>query len=157
MASFLVYWKTFWEDDPDTDHRFREPDWRSDRVSFMRAAATGSELWVVAHGGEAARGEWRLLERFGVPPQKPQSIVTRHGHWRIVGDPSDVEVFETAGQPDFARILRQLEFRTHNPIKATGRRIGQAIQTPRPLSVADLAIMRAAASKLAPRRRRRAL
>jgi hypothetical protein len=57
--------------------------------------------------------------------------------YRFVGDSDSHEVFDPRAASDFTPILISLGFVSDRPIRLSGRRIGQAIQTPRELAEHD--------------------
>jgi hypothetical protein len=138
VADYLVYWKIFWNEHPDGF--ISEPDflWHTNH-QFWNKVVSGDILWAVATGGEDAPTEWRLVKRLVVQEKYVKPDSERTNGFR--GDPTQSEAFVIQGQQDLTPLLHQLKFVGGRRITATGREIGNALQSGRPLTDADSALL----------------
>ncbi len=129
MADYLVYWKTFWDDNPNGDHT---PDFDyGTKQPFWNNVGKGDSLWCVTRGGGNAPNEWRLVQRLVV---QDKYLAADH-EWpnRFRGDPLLSESYQVSSQTDLAPLLQGVEL--DGPvINAHGAAIGNAIQTARELT-----------------------
>ena len=132
---YMVYWKTFW-DDIDSPLQVK-CDWYTNKRDFFEGLRRGDSLWVVTSGEESHGYEWRLLQRLFVDTLDPVPSDSHYGRFRIIGNPLLSQLFDPDNQADFTPILKHLEFSTGKSIEFTGRKIGQALQSPRALSPID--------------------
>ena len=135
MTHWLVYWKTYWDDvdDPST----LDPEWNSSYDQLYEHATLGDTIWVVVASRQSNESTWRLLERFNfaskeVTPDSPLGF-----RYRFNGDHSTHILYDPTQPADITGVLTTLRFETDNPIRLTGRRIAQALQSPRKLNHLD--------------------
>lgn len=135
VKEYLVYWKYYWNDEPDAPGQFR---WACANERFYDAIDAGDVLWVVIAGGPDHPGEWRLLERT-VVSQKSIDIKGDEGYGRYTfeGDAATSERFRPDGLPDFTPVLQSLQFFSGKRIELEGPLIGRALQSPRRLAAGD--------------------
>jgi hypothetical protein len=134
MADWLVYWKTYWEKLADPSEV--TANWNSSYDPLYQKAGPGDVIWVVVSGGPGNENEWRLLECFTVRTKKTNDTAAEH-RYRFVGDGDSHEVFDPSPPSDLTPILTSLDFASDRPIRYSGRKIGQALQTPRKLAAHD--------------------
>ena len=92
-------------------------------------------MWVVVSGGVQFPDEWRLLQHIVVQEKfYNQNVDRKYG---IIGDAAKSQRFEVSAQSDFTSLLQQLEFVSGRKLTVSGRAIGNALQTIRPLSEPD--------------------
>jgi hypothetical protein len=150
MKEYLVYWKYYWSDEPDEPGYF---GWACANERLYDAVEPGDVFWVVVTGGPKHLGEWRLLERIVVKSKRdaPDEDVG-YGRFIFEGDAKQTERFRPAALPDFAPVLRSLEFHSGKAIELDGSLIGRAIQSPRRLAPADSKRIRQYLAAAKPRR-----
>lgn len=134
MSNYLLYWKYFWGDIADDPTALNEL-WHTAQEGFWYKVQPNDSLWVVVSGGERFPDEWRLLQRIFVQEKFYNQNVDRK--CGIIGDAAKSQRFEVSTQPDFTPLLRELEFVSGRKLIVSGRAIGNALQTIRPLSEAD--------------------
>lgn len=134
MSNYLLYWKYFWSDIAFEPTAFNER-WHTARESFWYKVQQGDSLWVVVSGGEQFSDEWRLLQRIVVQEKfYNQNVKRKYG---ITGDAAISQRFEVSTQSDLTPLLQRLVFVSGRKLTVSGRAIGNALQTIRPLSEAD--------------------
>jgi len=135
MAHYLVYWKTYWQDVSSQSEI--TCDWFTSKRDFFDELRRGDSLWAAIPGDAEHPEEWRLLHRLIVDHLDPVPSDSEYGACRIVGNPDLSQLFDPSTQGDFTPLLAKLEFATGKSIEFKGRKIGQAIQSPRLLSATD--------------------
>lgn len=134
MSNYLLYWKYFWGDIADEPTALNEL-WHTAQESFWYKVEQGDSLWVVVSGGGQFSDEWRLLQRIVVQEKfYNQNVDRKYG---IIGDAAKSQRFEVSTQSDLTPLLQELEFVSGKKLIVSGRAIGNALQTIRPLSEAD--------------------
>lgn len=134
MSNYLLYWKYFWDDVADNPTAINEL-WHTKQKSFWNKVEPSDSLWVVVSGGEQSPEEWRLLQRIVV--KEKFANLTYDRPYGIVGDATKSQRFELSTQGDLTPLLQQLEFVSGKQLTVSGRAIGNALQSIRPLSEAD--------------------
>lgn len=134
MSNFLLYWKYFWDDFAENSDSLNEL-WYTAQKSFWEKVEPDDNLWVVIFGDSQSPNEWRLLQRIVV--QKKFTDFKYDRPYRLIGDSAKGQHFNISSQDDLTPLLHSLNFVSGKKITATGRAIGNAIQTIRPLSEAD--------------------
>lgn len=134
MSNYLLYWKYFWDDIAEDPTALNEL-WHTKQDSFWYKVEPNDSLWVVVSGGERFSDEWRLLQRIVV--QEKFTNFTYDRPYAIIGDAAKSQRFEVSTQTDFTPLLQQLEFVSGKKLIVSGRAIGNALQTIRPLSESD--------------------
>lgn len=134
MSNYLLYWKYFWGDIAENPDALNEL-WHTKQESFWYKVKPDDNLWVVVSGGERFPDEWRLLQRIVV--QEKFTNFTYERPYGIIGDAARSQRFEVSTQSDFTPLLQELEFVSGKKLTVSGRAIGNALQTIRPLSEAD--------------------
>lgn len=134
MADYLVYWKTFWEDNGNL--HLVSADWNTSDTSFFNGIERDDTLWVVVRAAPKS-SEWRLLNRIVVSARDLAPGDSKWGSHHVIGKPAASKVFNVYSQPNFEHVLRELEFSTGKRISGTGACVGQFIQAPRRLSERD--------------------
>jgi hypothetical protein len=136
MADCLAYWKTYWEYGPSNakEHSLTT-GWGSMQMAFLDRISEGDTLWVVGRSQDDT--DWRLLQRLHVA----RTYTNGEGSQRVVADPSRSAFFVPEIEVGFEERLRQLRFASNRPITGSGKLIGRNIQTIRPLSKADVALL----------------
>ncbi len=148
MADCLVYYKDYWIDGDFTDN------WYTRQEHWYRQAETGDCLWVVVSAGPQDPGEWRLLQKLvikevGYIEELDYRTPSEWGRpYHAACDLDQSQFYDIEAQPDFAPILKQLNFASNKPIKASGALIGRTIQSNRPLSDNDIETLEDYARKL---------
>ena len=141
MQSYLFYWKEYWNENRRVPRK--KPDWRSRRLYAVEALAMcGGDVWVVISGGKKDPDGWRLLEHLSIRVQSAKEVKKSEGQLRVVADRKSYRSFQPARQSDAAAMLRKLSFKSGKRIKASGKRIGMTLQSPRQLALRDEAILR---------------
>jgi hypothetical protein len=133
MADYLVYWQVFWRENP-TGVYIPDFDFGTNQ-DFWGNVAIGDSVWCVTFGGDQAPDEWRLIQRIVVQ----EKYIDADSDWsnRFRGDPAQSEAYQVTNQADLTPLLHQLEFKSGRRITVSGREIGNAIQSARPLTEAD--------------------
>ena len=134
MSNYLLYWKYFWGDIADDPNALNEL-WHTKQDSFWYKVEPNDNLWVVISGGEHFPDEWRLLQRIVV--QEKFTNFSYERPYGIIGDAATSQRFEVSTQTDLTPLLQELEFVSGRKLTVSGRAIGNALQTIRPLSDAD--------------------
>lgn len=142
MTHFLVYWRSFWEDGSPLQ---QNPSWTFRNEHIGNAIVPGDRFWFVAHASPKRTSEWRLVAEFTARAIS-RIGARKYGHILVDGDRE--RDFLIAGQSDFEKVLRQLEFASGSRITLRGSRIGQAIQTVRTLSARDGSLLETYAKSL---------
>jgi hypothetical protein len=137
-----VYWKDFWVEFEEYGHDALDLLWHTSNQRFFDQVQPGDNLWIVVFW---APDEWRLIQRLHIRRLRIESGYERPYH--AIGDDRS-QTFRLDRQPDFAPILRKLEFVSGKRIKAMGRLIGRSLQTSRPLSEGDIHLLRNYTKKL---------
>lgn len=134
MSNYLLYWKYFWDDVADEPTALNEL-WHTKQEGFWYKVEPNDDLWVVVSGGEHFPNEWRLLQRIVV--QEKFTNFSYDRPYGIVGDAIKSQRFEVSAQTDLTPLLQQLGFVSGKKLTVSGRAIGNALQTIRPLSDSD--------------------
>ncbi|CAG1770147.1 hypothetical protein BAC2_00847 [uncultured bacterium] len=137
MTDYLAYWKNY-KDDADSPADVSR-NWRTKLKWFYTCVETNDHLWVVISGGHDDPSEWQLLQQICVKTREIEK--SRYGKYHIIGDKKRSQVFDPKVQPDFALVLKKLDFASGKKIALEGKRIGQAIQTIRRLSDSDCVLL----------------
>jgi hypothetical protein len=145
MTDYLMYWKYFWQDMQEHPDSFNDK-WHTRNESFFNQVERGNSLWVVVSGGLRYPEEWRLLQRIVVAEKFVNYDYERP--YGILGDPGKGQKFDIEAQTDLTPLLHKLEFVSGRRITAKGRGIGNALQTIRPLSESDTALLKQYANTL---------
>ena len=156
MADCLVYWQRYWRDVDDLSEdseEYREKanaHWATRNEKFRRQAKSRDSLWVVVWAGKKYPNEWRLLQRIYLRerPKLDRSLPSDYGEYHVDGDPRKSQLFRREGQIDFTPMPHKLTFRTGKKIAVKGRRIGNCIETIRPLSDSDVVLLQKYERKL---------
>jgi hypothetical protein len=145
MSDILAYLQHFWKDVQTEDQITNAWGTRGPRLHSQ--VQPGDSMSVVTTGGPGAREEWRLLQKVVVErlSREPSSSHL----YRIAGREGQFAVYVLTRQPDLTPLLNRLTFCSGRRIAATGQRIGQFLQSPRPLSDADAPLLRNHADALA--------
>jgi hypothetical protein len=156
MTDCLVYWQRykraingFGEDDEE----YREiatAHWATSSEKFLRQVKPRDSLWVVVWAEGKHTNGWRLLQRIYLRerPKLNRLIQSDDGEYHVDGDLRKSQLFRLYGQSDFTPILRKMTFRSGKRITAKGRRIGNSIQSIRPLSDFDVVLLQNYVRKL---------
>jgi hypothetical protein len=145
MRDCLAYWETFWDRQYGPTNAKAHTcriGYGSGQDHFLDRIAEEDNLWVVARSQDDT--EWRLVQRLHVA----RTYTDKEGVQRVVADPSRSDFFDPETQADFEQTLKKLQFASNQPISATGKLIGRHIQTIRPLSDADQALLAVFALRL---------
>lgn len=134
MASYLIYWQQFWAVEDENEDDFND-QWHTNQGSFYSNVRKGDYLWILVTNGPPNPTEWRLLQRIVVDRKRENPGAGRR--YGFYGDKARSLKFDIRTQPDLTPTLHGLRFRSGKRIVASGRRIGNAIQTIRPLTLFD--------------------
>lgn len=133
MADYLLYWKTFWTEST-FESASENHDWHTTKASFWDEVVIGDTFWIVIVGGPGFEDEWRLLQKMTVSAKWRNDNLNRP---YVFSSQSDRLSTFSLDQSDFSQVLRSFKFTSGKSISATGRRIGNALQSPRRLNSED--------------------
>lgn len=134
MANYLLYWKFFWNDIAQDPNDLND-QWHTEQEGFWYKAKEGDNLWVVVSGGYNFPDEWRLLQKIVV--QEKFFNPTDGRRYEIKGNTALSQRFEVSAQSDLIDLLQSLEFESGKKLYVSGRAIGNALQSIRPLTEND--------------------
>jgi hypothetical protein len=146
MSDCLVYWKEHWHD-PEQDV---DDNWYTEQSSILKQVGIGDRLWVVISGGPSYPKEWRLFQKIEIRKVQDKKKLHKPGFrpYHVIGIPDMSPKYDIESQPDFARLLRKLEFLSGRRLKFKGRRIGLSLQKIRPVSARDAKLLERYSKKL---------
>ena len=145
MSDIITYLQHFWKDrrsEANVQH-----EWGTQGPQLHAQIRPGDIIWVVTTGGPDTLDKWRLFQKIVMDRLFVDPICSYL--YRIAGKEDQCAVYRLEGQPDLAPLLQRLLFSSGRRITAMGRRIGQALQTTRPLIEADSELFRQHADSLA--------
>lgn len=99
----------------------------------------GENLWIVVFDVDPPPGDWLLIERISVMEKTHKPEFTRP--YQIAGDPKKSICFDIRKQSDLTDVLHKLNFVTGKKISASGAKIAQSLQSFRPLTGGDSALL----------------
>jgi putative restriction endonuclease len=137
MTDFMSYYKGYWKDLEESGRTAVGESWHTQSQSIFDKVHSGDDLWVIVQQGEA---QWKLLQRIHISKlaiEEETNPNLPYGKFHMIGDPAKAVHFDLAGQPDFARILKRLQFANGQGIRHIGRLIGRDFQSLRELSKED--------------------
>jgi hypothetical protein len=142
MADCLIYWKAcsaelneFTSDNPGPWNLH----YHSKSRHLFDQIERGENLWIVVFDVDPPPGDWLLIERLSVTEKKHKPEFARP--YQIVGDPKKSLVFDIRKQSDITDVLHKLNFVTGKKMLASGVKISQSLQTYRPLTSGDSALL----------------
>jgi hypothetical protein len=147
MSDILAYLQHYWKDVRSPAKVRHEWGSRGDRLR-AQVPEKGDIIWVVITGGPDAPNEWRLLQKIVVDYHFKDP--TDSYQFRVAAQEDQCAIYIPEEQPNLELLLQSLSFSSGRRITATGRRIGQMLQTARPLSAADSERLRQYADSLVP-------
>ncbi|SRR6266540_3276469 len=142
MADCLIYWKDcsaelneFTSDNPGpwSFHYHSKSRHLFDQIE------RGENLWIVVFDTAPPPGDWLLIEKISVMEKKHKPEFARP--YQIVGDPKKSLFFDIRKQSDLTPVLHKLNFFTGKKILASGAKIAQSLQSIRPLTSGDSALL----------------
>ena len=135
MADCLLYWKFFWKDFRRNPLSLNH-DWYTKSIYFFDQVSPGDSLWVVVRAGLGPPNntEWRLLQRIVI---YKLTIEQCERPYHAIGDIRRSQHFDIRTQSDLTPLLHKLEFVSGKKILGKGGKIGQSLQSIRPLSKKD--------------------
>lgn len=134
MSNYLLYWKHFWDDIAKDSNDYND-EWHTEQEGFWYKAKKGDNLRVVVSGGLNFPDEWRLLQKIVV--QEKFFNPTDGRRYEIKGNTLLSQRFEVSAQSDLTDLLQSLEFESSKKLYVSGRAIGNALQSIRPLTEKD--------------------
>lgn len=142
MADCLIYWKDcsaelkeFTSDKPGP-WNFH---YHSKSRRLFDQVERGENLWIVVFDTAPPPGDWLLIERISVMEKKHKPEFARP--YQLVGDPNKSLVFDIRKQGDLTPELHKLNFVTGKKILASSAKIAQSLQSIRPLTSGDSALL----------------
>ncbi len=149
MADCMIYWKDcsaelneFTSDSPGP-WNFH---YHSKSRHLFDQIERGENLWIVVFDVAPPPGDWLLIERISVMEKKHKPEFARP--YQIVGDPKKSLCFDIRKQSDLTAVLHKLNFVTGKKILASGAKIAQSLQSIRPLTSGDRALLQRSSKDL---------
>jgi len=149
MADFLVYYHSFWTPGEVLHRHLPLLTYHSNSKALYNGVNPGNSLWLVVLSS-AKSDEWCLRSKFVVTEKRDRPHLSKWGRFEFIGDDKRSKTFSIDAQDDFTSVLKSLKFKTNNPITFAGRKIGNALQSPRELSDSDVARLIAYSNKFEP-------
>jgi len=146
MSHFLAYLQHYWE---DLKHPAEvERGWGTETDYVHRMVSRDDIIWVVIRGGPGHDQEWRLLQKVVVYQNWYDKGRKDNFRYRVAEDEALSTVYDPEDQGDLAPLLHRLDFANGKRITSSGAKIGQSLQTVRPLTWHSGALLEAYAAKL---------
>ena len=132
MSHFIAYLQHYWE---DVKHPANvKLGWGTETDYVHRMVRRDDIIWVVIRGGPGHEEEWRLLQKVVVDKNWYDKGSTDNFRYRVAEDEALSAVYDPDDQGDLTPVLKKLDFTSGKQINATGAKIGQSLQTVRPLT-----------------------
>jgi hypothetical protein len=148
MSHFLAYLQHYWE---DLKHPAKViPGWGTKSDYVHRMVKPGDVIWVVTRGGPGHEDEWRLLQKVVVARNWYDTERKDNFRYRVAEDEAFSAVYDPTDQGDLTPLLHKLDFASGKRIMASGGKIGQSLQTVRPVTSHSGTLLEAYAAKLRP-------
>ena len=148
MSHFLAYLQ---HDREDVKHPANvNPGWGTQTEYVHQMVEPGDTIWVVTRGGPGHEQAWRLLQKVVVARNWYDTERKDNFRYRVAEDEALSAVYDPEDQTDLTPLLHKLDFASGKRITASGAKIGQSLQTVRPLTWHSGGLLEAYAAKLRP-------